>query len=630
MGDALSIIESLVWRAGAFHRHFRGSLLAESKQLPAAVFKLASFSLPGIAEQSLSDIVYKDKYWRACLVVLLLAVYNPGTIGQYAWENNVTVRYMMERAITGSRDVSPKKMKLNDLESEEMLCDAKAEESICSVLSDANRTISVEMLQNINEWKGNVMLLNQSELVRRPPGSIIEELDQADKIYQLGCELRECRHPDFFAQITGLQTLPKAWSWLRRILPQEPQLVSVLPLSWQCELLYLQEGLVARGRKLFVDIQLLYLSLCKVITDTTCEKEVKAVVEYLFCKLADKCSVLRSQARCCLTGLFNTLLAFWEVLSSSGDGGHSNIARSKSVVQGCDLPTGEILRRVTKRTLQIPDHCDLRWLEGIQSLPNANVILSSLLPAIRAAVKVETSVEVVGLYLKFLEKHSPRLPSLLSAAGTIASLLVERKDFAACLVLGAKQNGLHMLCSSSSVVTGHMYIVDLILNSLCEALRVGTCSLLNEEQAAGIRSPLVTIVSPQYDDRGTEKLLYITLHKIILDAVLGVLSLWFTRENADERKDSVEKMVQILVPYVAGKTSIACLDSGTGQRLPLLSEEQAKSFSRSTNGRIASADNKRTVGTLGARFVEKVTVPSWILPTTLEEYVTLCRPKDFC
>ena len=33
MGGALSIIESLVWRAGAFHKQFKGSLQAESKQV---------------------------------------------------------------------------------------------------------------------------------------------------------------------------------------------------------------------------------------------------------------------------------------------------------------------------------------------------------------------------------------------------------------------------------------------------------------------------------------------------------------------------------------------------------------------------------------------------------------------
>ena len=189
------------------------------------------------------------------------------------------------------------------------------------------------------------------------------------------------------------------------------------------------------------------------------------------------------------------------------------------------------------------DNCELGWLEGIEALPNS--IHSSLLPAIRTAVQVESSLEVVSSYLKFLEKHSPPLPSHLSAACVIARLLVQRKDFAASLLLREKEYNPYMICSSSSVVGWHIYMTEFIVNSLREALILGTSSPLNDD-VAGIESPLVTLVVPQNASKDTQGLLHITL-----DAVLLILSLCSNGKIIDKCKNlTVERMIQILLPFV--------------------------------------------------------------------------------
>ena len=201
------------------------------------------------------------------------------------------------------------------------------------------------------------------------------------------------------------------------------------------------------------------------------------------------------------------------------------------------------------------DNCELGWLEGIEALPNS--IHSSLLPAIRTVVQVESSLEMVSSYLKFLEKHSPPLPSHLSAACVIARLLVQQKDFAASLLLREKEYNPYMICSSSSVVGWHIYMTEFIVNSLCEALILRTSSPLNDD-VAGIESPLVTLVVPQNANKDTQGLLHITLHRIVLDAVLLILSLCSNGEINDKCKNpTVERMIQILLPNVKGKEIFA-------------------------------------------------------------------------
>jgi len=45
----------------------------------------------------------KDMYWQACLVVLIVAVFNPSTIGHFVWESIPSLRNLMEVLIAGDK-----------------------------------------------------------------------------------------------------------------------------------------------------------------------------------------------------------------------------------------------------------------------------------------------------------------------------------------------------------------------------------------------------------------------------------------------------------------------------------------------------------------------------------------------
>lgn len=50
-----------------------------------------------------SPLQVKDMYWKACLVVLIVAVFNLTTIGNFVWESIPSLRSLMEVLIAGDK-----------------------------------------------------------------------------------------------------------------------------------------------------------------------------------------------------------------------------------------------------------------------------------------------------------------------------------------------------------------------------------------------------------------------------------------------------------------------------------------------------------------------------------------------
>ncbi|KAG0630851.1 hypothetical protein M758_1G207900 [Ceratodon purpureus] len=145
----------------------------------------------------------------------------------------------------------------------------KAEDVLSKFLAEKRRTESSmvdgdDLEGSETEWKGKLMILNHSGPVRRPPRTVYDKLHQLNDTYQLGYLLRKCRSPDFFSEVTALQTLQQAWSWLQSIVSREPEVVSHFPTAWQCELLYMLEGGHPTTQKLSVDLLQLQADLRQV------------------------------------------------------------------------------------------------------------------------------------------------------------------------------------------------------------------------------------------------------------------------------------------------------------------------------------------------------------------------------
>ncbi|BBN11750.1 integrator complex subunit 1 [Marchantia polymorpha subsp. ruderalis] len=672
-GEALKIIERLVWRAAALKRHFDGALTAASVQLPAAIFKLASFNLPG--QSPIQQLVVKDMYWRACIVVVIIGVYNASTIGWFVWENLPTIRNFMEALLTCTRTFLPngddqvRMSEARKLELEAEQRDSKAEEAISAFLDvTAEKRRSDPSSAEINssgslmsspgarlsnqggEWRGKVMFLEQTGPVRRPPKCAVDELDRVDDMYQLGHILRKSRDPDFFSEITKSQTLAQSWAWLQKILIAEPDVITYLPPVWQCELLFMHEGQHPLTRKLFLDIGKLrsHLHLVMVQQLQSKEIEVERVVNFLSRKLFSKSGAVRSRARRCFESLFylpssSTPDFTHSVPSSPQDLKRSDPTGSATIMTGSGQTKGVVIssndnvpgaaKKVTGLTnaplgqasssslsglpvvmqkvspgvsyvavnedtaaekgmssmpYQYADD-DCGWLEVVEKLPTASRVVSVLAPSIQRAIQEETSIHVVTAYLEFLKNHL----SGTSLAYTIATLVVRRKMLATSLILGSSSNFIPAKFAGESGPISRSATVDLVLGTLCKALESGTVTDLTWDELRFIRSPIVTLVTPQVAAHAKELTSrQVKVHQIVVDAALEVLSLLGQHETEEKRKSGTfQKLLTALFPACDTdgqqwgwdlEVPIGWLEDTIGKQ-PLLSEAQAVGLIRTND-----------------------------------------------
>lgn len=191
----------------------------------------------------------------------------------------------------------------------------------------------------------------------------------------------------------------------------------------------------------------------------------------------------------------------------------------------------------------------------------------------------------VVAYLDFLKKHALALPARQSMACSLASFLVHRKMLTASLLSGPPALP-SAFTSEFLEPKSHSGTVDLILESLCEALEIGTSSDSCIDKTAS-ESGMVILASPQY--LGNEQVVRrVSLHKIVVDASLKVLSLLaFKCDKGYEEKPGFSRLLNILFPDA--QFPLAWLEEKNGEKMHLLTEEQSIMFSRSNVGKLIRA-----------------------------------------
>lgn len=179
---------------------------------------------------------------------------------------------------------------------------------------------------------------------------------------------------------------------------------------------------------------------------------------------------------------------------------------------------------------------------------------------------------MVILYLTFLKKHlPPRPPSPLSLACCIAKMTSENT----------------------------LLMVDLFLNSINEALKIGIAPLSDNQVPALALGEYVILKIPCYsNERMDQTLLSIKIQKIIVDAALEIISLIASGPDDSLRSNaSYEELLKLLFagfmlpnyhPSSQG-SNMAWIERDFGKNLPLLTEQQASSLVRSKDFRLINA-----------------------------------------
>jgi len=191
----------------------------------------------------------------------------------------------------------------------------------------------------------------------------------------------------------------------------------------------------------------------------------------------------------------------------------------------------------------------------------------------------------VVAYLDFLKKHASALPARQSMACSLASFLMHRKMLTASLLSGPPALS-SAFTSDFTEPKSHSGTIDLILETLCEALENGASSDSYIDETAS-ESGMVTLASPQY--LGSEQVVRrVCLHKIVVDASIKVLSLLaFKYGIGYEEKPEFSRLFNILFPDP--HFPLAWLEGKNGEKMPLLTEDQALLFARSNVDKLIRA-----------------------------------------
>jgi hypothetical protein len=191
----------------------------------------------------------------------------------------------------------------------------------------------------------------------------------------------------------------------------------------------------------------------------------------------------------------------------------------------------------------------------------------------------------VMAYLDFLEKHASPLSSRDSMACSLAFLIMQRKLLSVSLLLGPPASP-SAFSSDFMESKSHSGTLDLILESLCEALETGTVSDSHMDETAS-ESRMVTLASPQYVGND-QVVLRVSLHKVVVDASLKVLSFLALKcSKGSAEKQEFSRLLNILFPDT--HLSVAWLEEGNGEKIPLLTEDQALLFARCNTPKLISA-----------------------------------------
>jgi hypothetical protein len=190
----------------------------------------------------------------------------------------------------------------------------------------------------------------------------------------------------------------------------------------------------------------------------------------------------------------------------------------------------------------------------------------------------------VMAYLDFLKKHASPLSSRDSMACSLAFLIMQRKLLSVSLLLGPPASP-SAFSSDFMESKSHSGTLDLILESLCEALENGTVSDSHMDETAS-ESRMVTLVSPQYV--GNDQVRRVSLHKVVVDASLKVLSFLALKcSKGSAEKQEFSRLLNILFPDT--QLSVAWLEEGNGEKIPLLTEDQALLFARCNTPKLIRA-----------------------------------------
>ncbi|KAG5898788.1 hypothetical protein JTB14_010998 [Gonioctena quinquepunctata] len=401
--DIIDITDQLIKRAANLPQDCAPPLIIDKIEIIDFFFNLCSYNYPenftlppGYMPPKLA---ITNLYWKVWLMLLILAAHNPLSFGSLAWKKYPTLRMFMEMCITNHFSFPPPTM--SSLEEDYQ---AKEQQNLVLekqvILEFESHLAAASTKMEINE-QTSLLLPQCMELrslgeARRPPQSVLDQLQLLNNSHRLGHLLCRSRHPDFLLDIMSRQGGTAHMPWLAELVHSSEGVLAHLPVQCLCE--YLLS--TAPAEKLTKHGQL--LAHLRMVVNGTDPLIACEVLEYLFRRLTSDHGASRTQASKGL-GL---------ILAPTDD--------------------AEIIKET-----------DTQWLtQYITRFTHFILVKPAVTQFLRQALQIETNPARVSSYINFLSVQDCSEPfiELNELITDLSSVIIERHSVAS-YVLPGENNG---------------------------------------------------------------------------------------------------------------------------------------------------------------------------------------------
>uniref|UniRef100_A0A3B3QNR6 Integrator complex subunit 1 n=1 Tax=Paramormyrops kingsleyae TaxID=1676925 RepID=A0A3B3QNR6_9TELE len=424
--DAMELADHLVKRAAGVQSDDLEVLRVERIQLIEAVLNLCTYHHPENIQLPAGyqppNLAISTLYWKAWLLLLVVAAFNPQKIGMAAWDGYPTLKMLMEMVMTNNYTYPPctvadEETKTEMISRELQISQREKQE----ILAFESHLAAASTKQTITE--SNSLLLSQLTSLdpqgppRRPPPLIQEQVKSLNQSLRLGHLLCRSRNPDFLLNIIQRQASSQSMPWLADLVQSSEGSLDVLPVQCLCEFLLHDaadesppvededeaESKEQRAKKrqqkqrqLLLRLQDLLLGP-KADEQTTCE-----VLEYFLRRLSSPQAASRVLA---MKGLSLVLT----------EGGQRDGEEREQPMED-DSRDAELL----------PGY---QWLlTDLPKLPLFASVRAMAASALQQAIHMETDPQTISAYLIYLSQYSPVEQQAVhnDLALDVARLIVER------------------------------------------------------------------------------------------------------------------------------------------------------------------------------------------------------------
>ncbi|KPP72873.1 integrator complex subunit 1-like, partial [Scleropages formosus] len=244
--DAMELADHLVKRAAGVQSDDLDVLRVERIQLIDAVLNLCTYHHPENIQLPAGyqppNLAISTLYWKAWLLLLVVAAFNPHKIGLAAWEGYPTLKMLMEMVMTNNYSYPPctvadEETKTEMISRELQISQREKQE----ILAFESHLAAASTKQTITE--SNSLLLSQLTSLdpqgppRRPPPLVLEQVRSLNQSLHLGHLLCRSRNPDFLLNIIQRQASSQSMPWLADLVQSSEGSLDVLPVQCLCEFL---------------------------------------------------------------------------------------------------------------------------------------------------------------------------------------------------------------------------------------------------------------------------------------------------------------------------------------------------------------------------------------------------------